>query len=184
MRHLRRQRSPIIGRVFHASARTRPAATSSAAVSPWTPNAFESFPPFVWTIRASAVGVIAAATSTQPSVVRPADAQATSSTTPEAMSRAPLISVRPRRLSAAIPKSRVAWRGCSMKRAPRTTIATDAMSPTIPLGSSYLQGIDNADIIETVHARRAPMIPPAPRYGYEDLGRRSSREGALALALP
>ena len=23
----------------------------------------------------------------------------------------------------------------------------------------YLQGIDNAEIIETVHARRAPMIP-------------------------
>ena len=32
-------------------------------------------------------------------------------TTPEAMSRAPLISVRPRRSSAAIPKSRVAWPG-------------------------------------------------------------------------
>jgi hypothetical protein len=30
-------------RVFHASARTKPAATSSAAVSPWTPNALESF---------------------------------------------------------------------------------------------------------------------------------------------
>jgi integrase/recombinase XerD len=29
------------------------------------------------------------------------------------------------------------------------------------LGSTsvYLQGIDNAEIIETVHARRAPMIP-------------------------
>src|SRR4051794_32649636 len=101
----------IIGPVVHASARTRPAATSSAAVSPWTPNAFESFPPFVRTIRASAVGVIAAATSTEPSVVRPADAQATSGTIPEVMSRTPLISVRPRRLSAAIPKSRVAWRG-------------------------------------------------------------------------
>ena len=25
--------------------------------------------------------------------------------------------------------------------------------------SVYLQGIDNAKIIETVHARRAPMIP-------------------------
>jgi hypothetical protein len=23
----------------------------------------------------------------------------------------------------------------------------------------YLQGIDNAEIIETVHARRAPMVP-------------------------
>src|SRR3954447_2957005 len=130
MRHLRRQRNPIIGWVFHASARTRPAATSSAAVSPWTPNALESFPPFVRTIRASAVGVIAAATSTQPSVARPADAQATSGTTPEVMSRAPLISVRPRRLSAATPKSRVAWRGWRMKRMPRTMIATHAMSPT------------------------------------------------------
>jgi site-specific recombinase XerD len=25
--------------------------------------------------------------------------------------------------------------------------------------SIYLQGIDNAEIIETVHARRAPMVP-------------------------
>jgi integrase len=25
--------------------------------------------------------------------------------------------------------------------------------------SGYLQGIDNAEIIETVHARRAPMVP-------------------------
>ena len=62
--NLRRQRSPIIGWVFHAIARTSPLATSSAAVSPWIPKAFESFPPFVETIRASAVGVIAAATST------------------------------------------------------------------------------------------------------------------------
>ena len=28
--------------------------------------------------------------------------------------------------------------------------------------SVYLQGIDNAEIIDTVHASRAPMIPPAP----------------------
>jgi hypothetical protein len=28
--------------------------------------------------------------------------------------------------------------------------------------SIYLQGIDNAEIIATVHARRAPMIPPVP----------------------
>jgi integrase len=25
--------------------------------------------------------------------------------------------------------------------------------------SVYLQGIDNAEIVETVHARRAPMVP-------------------------
>ena len=77
-------------------------------MSPWTPNALESFPPFVRTISASEVGVIAAATNTQPGVVVPADAQTTSGTTPEVMSRAPLISVRPRRLSAAVPKSSVA----------------------------------------------------------------------------
>jgi site-specific recombinase XerD len=29
--------------------------------------------------------------------------------------------------------------------------------------SIYLQGIDNAEIIETVHARRAPMIPVSSR---------------------
>src|SRR4051794_38411562 len=98
-------------RIAHASARTTPVATSSDAVRPWTPIAVARFPRLVRTIRASAVGVIAAATSTQPSVVRPAAAKATSGTTPEVMSRTPLISVRPRRLSAAIPKSRVAWRG-------------------------------------------------------------------------
>jgi integrase len=31
--------------------------------------------------------------------------------------------------------------------------------------SVYLQGIHSSEIIETVHARRAPMIPSAPRYG-------------------
>jgi len=28
--------------------------------------------------------------------------------------------------------------------------------------SVYLQGIDNAEIIDTVYARRAPMIPVSP----------------------
>jgi hypothetical protein len=33
--------------------------------------------------------------------------------------------------------------------------------PELLLGitSVYLQGIDNADIIEAVHSRRAPMVP-------------------------
>jgi len=38
-----------------------------------------------------------------------------------------------------------------------------------PLGHSnlgitsvYLQGIDNAEITDTVHARRAPMVPVSP----------------------
>jgi site-specific recombinase XerD len=37
--------------------------------------------------------------------------------------------------------------------------------------SVYLQGIDNAEIIDTVHTRRAPMIRPAHRFG-------SNRPGA------
>jgi site-specific recombinase XerD len=32
--------------------------------------------------------------------------------------------------------------------------------------SVYLQGIDNAEIIDAVHARRAPMIPPALAYAH------------------
>jgi hypothetical protein len=98
-------------------------------VSPWMLNALASFPPFVSTISASAVGVIAAATSAQPNVTRPAEAKTTSNTTPEVMSRAPLISARARRLSAATPKSSVARRGCSKKRMPRTMIPAQAMSP-------------------------------------------------------
>jgi hypothetical protein len=31
--------------------------------------------------------------------------------------------------------------------------------PPIRITSIYLQGIDNAEIIDTVHTRRAPMIP-------------------------
>jgi integrase/recombinase XerD len=45
--------------------------------------------------------------------------------------------------------------------------------------SVYLQGIDNAEIIDTVHARRAPMIPVSNRYGSD---RRQSR-GAARRAL-
>ncbi len=54
------------------------------------PSAVESFPPLVSTITASAVGVRAAAISAQPSAVRPAAAQTTSSTAPEVMSRPPV----------------------------------------------------------------------------------------------
>ena len=31
--------------------------------------------------------------------------------------------------------------------------------------SAYLQGIDNAEIIDTVHARRAPMVPVQSSLG-------------------
>lgn len=30
---------------------------------------------------------------------------------------------------------------------------------SLGITSAYLQGMDNAEIIETVHARRVPMIP-------------------------
>ena len=52
--------------------------------------------------------------------------------------------------------------------------------------SVYLQGIDSGEIIETVHARRAPMIPSAPRCGSDrpHPGRSSSREaGAPSTCL-
>ena len=44
---------------------------------------------------------------------------------------------------------------------PCLTAASSAQLGHSNLGitSVYLQGIDNAEIIETVHARRAPMIP-------------------------
>jgi hypothetical protein len=35
--------------------------------------------------------------------------------------------------------------------------------------STYLQGIDNAEIIETVHSRRAPMIPVGRQLGDPEL---------------
>lgn len=38
----------------------------------------------------------------------------------------------------------------------------------------YLQGIDNAEIIETVHARHAPMVPVRGRWG-------SDRQPSAAL---
>ena len=48
---------------------------------------------------------------------------------------------------------------------PAADLLVAAMAPDV-LGHSnlgitsvYLQGIDNDEIIETVHARRAPMIP-------------------------
>jgi integrase/recombinase XerD len=60
--------------------------------------------------------------------------------------------------------------------------------------SVYLQGIDNAEIIDTVHARRAPMIPvdsslasdPSRRPAAEarSLSRRSSSSGSQPLGLP
>jgi hypothetical protein len=33
------------------------------------------------------------------------------------------------------------------------------------IASVYLQGIDSGEIIDTVHARRVPIIPSAPRCG-------------------
>jgi hypothetical protein len=44
--------------------------------------------------------------------------------------------------------------------------------------SVYLQGIDNAEIIDTVHTRRAPMIPVSTSLRLYPTRRRSSREAA------
>jgi hypothetical protein len=37
--------------------------------------------------------------------------------------------------------------------------ASTAVMRRLPTMSSYLQGIDNTEIIDTVHSRRAPMVP-------------------------
>jgi hypothetical protein len=45
--------------------------------------------------------------------------------------------------------------------------------------SVYPQGIDNAEVIETVHARRAPRSRSARRSGSEQQQRRSAARRAL-----
>ena len=47
--------------------------------------------------------------------------------------------------------------------------------------SVYLQGIDNAEIIETVHARRAPMVPVSACYGSEAQAAPLSRKAAALV---
>ena len=42
---------------------------------------------------------------------------------------------------------------------PLIVIQRQLAHSNLGITSVYLQGIDNAEIIETVHARRAPMIP-------------------------
>ena len=42
---------------------------------------------------------------------------------------------------------------------PLTVIQRQLGHSNLGITSIYLQGIDNGEIIETVHARRAPMIP-------------------------
>jgi hypothetical protein len=45
-----------------------------------------------------------------------------------------------------------------MRRAARRH-PTPTRAHNLGITPVYLQGLDNAEIIETVHARRAPMIP-------------------------
>jgi integrase/recombinase XerD len=45
------------------------------------------------------------------------------------------------------------------KGVPLIVIQRELGRSNLGITSVYLQGIDNAEIIETVHARRAPMIP-------------------------
>ena len=71
----------------------------------------------------SAHGVIDAAMSAQPSAGTPATAQTTIGTTPEVMSRTPLIAVSARASSGWTPKSRVAAVGTTRKRRPIAAMA-------------------------------------------------------------
>jgi hypothetical protein len=42
---------------------------------------------------------------------------------------------------------------------PLVVIQRQLADSNLGITSIYLQGIDNAEIIDTVHSRRAPMIP-------------------------
>ena len=41
------------------------------------------------------------------------------------------------------------------------------MHSSLGITSIYLQGIDNAEIIDTVYARRAPMVQSTPSHAAE-----------------
>jgi hypothetical protein len=45
------------------------------------------------------------------------------------------------------------------RRRERVCATRDLGHSNLGTTSAYLQGIDSGEIIETVHARRAPMIP-------------------------
>jgi hypothetical protein len=45
--------------------------------------------------------------------------------------------------------------------------------------SMYLQGIDNAEIVDAVQARRAPMVLARPRYSSGDRRDRAAREASV-----
>jgi hypothetical protein len=58
------------------------------------------------------------------------------------------------------------WRSPTLRAASaaaRTRGRDELGHSNLGITSVYLQGIDNAEIIETVHARRAPMIPVSAR---------------------
>jgi integrase len=73
----------------------------------------------------------------------------------------------------AAPRSRPAFDAASRRTSSATRTPAELAREGVPLvivqrqlghsnlgiTSVYLQGIDNAEIIETVHARRAPMLP-------------------------
>jgi hypothetical protein len=67
---------------------------------------------------------------------------------------------------------------CTRGRAP-DVIQRQLGHTNLGITSIYLQGIDNAEIIDTVHARRAPMIPSTARCA-SDVNRQQGSRGFLA----
>ena len=59
-----------------------------------------------------------------------------------------------RRISCATPPVEMAREGV-----PLIVIQRQLGHTNLGITSIYLQGIDNTEIIDTVHARRAPMVP-------------------------
>jgi integrase len=66
-----------------------------------------------------------------------------------------------RHTSSAMP-TRSRWHA---KGVPLIVIQRQLGHSNLGITSVYLQGIDNAEIIETVHARRAPMVPVSASLG-------------------
>jgi len=60
-----------------------------------------------------------------------------------------------RRISCATP-TRLRW---PAKRSRWSSSSASSGHGNLGITSIYLQGIDSSEIIDTVHARRAPMIP-------------------------
>jgi hypothetical protein len=83
--------------------------------------------------------------------------------------------------------SRTAAGGTTLREGmPLVVIQRELGHSNLGITPVYLQGIDNAEIIDTVHARHAPVIPVARHFGSEQHcgpARRAKRNSRLECCL-